>query len=738
MKTTQSTVLNLMTLVLSMAMISGSIFGQDNGAIWVKIPSASTLSIAGEGATLNTSSKEFNALIKAYNIQSVAKAFPSSRNADLQQVYELSCSCDENDLLQAVARKSDIFVSPEIGPRYEALFTPDDYFLAVPNDYALNLIKAQEAWNYTTGSSAVVVGVTDTNFDPQHEELIGKFTYLSPDLNNSNVAHGTAVAITVGGGTNNSVGKSSVGYNTQLQLRGMNYNEILEASYAGAKIINASWVSGCVFSQYAQDVITEAFNNGSLVIASAGNGATCGGPTNLVFPAAYQHVLAVTSVGPQDNHERFLGDPSSTHQHNAQVDICAPGYDVAISTTSGSYISGIGSSFAAAYVSGTAALILSVNPCLTPENLTHILKASADDIYAVNPSYAGMLGTGRLNAKSAIELALTFGTIEVEPSIFSHCETTDQTVVLEAFSGEAPFTALWNTGAEGMEFIATEPGVYSYTVTDANGCIRTGEVTIDTITPITYSADLVHIQCNGDNNGSIDLTVTGGNAPYNYSWDNGAVTEDLIDLGAGVYRVLISDATGCSVWASFEITEPSALLVSAIGNDAVIANTGSIDASVEGGVAPYTYNWSNGSSSEDLVGLSGGVYTLNVIDANGCSSNVTIELNDPYFEDYNGNTSSGTSGSDAAGAGTVNVEGATAVIALTVYPNPTTNYINLVNGSDEVYTVVILDQSGRMLLQTDIKSGAKQISFENLAKGTYFVKGFSNGTQMFTEKVLKL
>jgi hypothetical protein len=739
MKAKKTTAQKITTLVFALAMTSGSIFGQQSGSVWVKIPSASSMSITGEGETLNTSSDKFNTLIETYNVQSVAKAFPSSRNAGLQEVYELSCSCDENDLLQAVAREHDLFVSPEIGPRYEALFTPDDYFLSVQNDYALNLIKAQDAWNYTTGSSSVVVGITDTNFDPQHEELQGKFTYMTSGLTNSNIAHGTAVAITVGGSTNNSVGKSSVGYNSRLQLRGMNYDEILAASYTGAKIINASWVSGCTFSQYAQDVITEAYNNGSLVVASAGNGTTCGGASNLVFPAAYEHVLAVTSVGPQDNHQRFPGNPSITHQHNASVDICAPGYDVAISSASGSYISGTGSSYASAYVSGTAALILSVNPCLTPENITYILKSSADDIYAANPSYIGMLGTGRLNAHAAIELALTFGTLVVESSVITHCETTEQTVVLDAVSGDAPFTAVWTTGENGMELSATEPGVYGYTVTDANGCIRTGEVILDTITLLSYSADLTHIQCNGENNGSIDLTVTGGNAPYSYSWDNGAATEDLTDLGAGIYRVLITDASGCSVWTSFEIIEPSALVVTAVGTDAVTATTGMIDATVEGGVAPYVYNWSNGSQTEDLIGLNGGEYTLNVSDANGCTASVTIELNDhPLLEGHDGNTTSGTSGSDAEATSTAGVEEETAAVAMSVYPNPTTDYIRVVNGSETEVTVVILDQSGRMLAQTEVKSGTQQISFTDFANGTYFVKGSSNGKQVFAEKVLKM
>ena len=737
MKTKKTTALKITTLVVAMAMTSGSIFGQEQGSVWVKIPSASSLSITGEGATLNTSSEEFNTLIESYNVQSVAKAFPSSRNAGLQDVYEISCSCDENDLLAAVARKHDLFVSPEIGPKYEALFTPDDFYLSVPNDYALNLIKAQEAWNYTTGSSSVLVGITDTNFDPQHEELQGKYTYMSTGLTNSNIAHGTAVAITVGGGTNNSVGKSSIGYNTQLQLRGMSYNEILAASYSGAKIINASWVSGCTFSQYAQDVITEVYNNGSLVIASAGNGTTCGGASNLAFPASYEHVLSVTSVGPQDNHQRFPGNPSITHQHNGTVDICAPGYDVAITSASGSYISGTGSSYAAAYVSGTAALILSVNPCLTPDNISNILKSSADDIYAVNPLYTGMLGTGRLNAKAAIEQAMSFGTLVVESSVITHCETTDQTVILDAVSGDAPFTAVWSTGAEGMEFTATEAGVYSYTVTDANGCIRNGEVVLDTITLLSHDAELTHIQCNGENNGAIDLTVTGGTAPYTYSWDNGAVTEDLTELSAGVYRVLISDATGCSVWASYEIEQPAALVATATGIDGLTGGTGSVDATVIGGTAPYIYNWSNGATTEDIFGLNGGEYTLEVVDANGCTATVSVELNDPSLEGVDGNTTSGTTETDEESTSTAGITEGTAAVQLSVYPNPATDYIQVVNGTDTEVTVVILDQSGRMLAQTSAANGTQTIDVTTYAAGTYFVRGMVNGKQVFSEKVLK-
>ena len=736
MKTKNTTSAKISTLVLALAMTSGSLFGQQTGSVWVKIPGAQELSIGMLNGRLNTSSQKVNGLIAAHNVQSIEQAFPASRNAALQDVYEITCGCDENDLLQAVAAEHTIFVSPEIGPRYEELFTPNDFYLSVPNDYALNLIKAQDAWNFTTGSSSVVVGITDTNFDPQHEELQGKYTYMSTGLVNSNVAHGTAVAVTIGGATNNSVGKSSIGYNTQVQLRGMTYNEILDASYSGAKIINASWVSGCTFSQYAQDVITEVFNNGSLVIASAGNGTTCGGATNLVYPAAYEHVLAVTSVGPQDNHERFPGNPSITHQHNASVDICAPGYDVSISSTSGSYIIGSGSSYAAAYVSGTAALILSANPCLTPDNVEYILKASADNIDQLNANYAGSLGSGRLNASAAVQLALTFSTIEVGSTVVRSCETTEQTIVLNGLSGDAPYTATWSTGATGMDLTTAVAGVYNYAVTDANGCIANGSVTVEEVTLLSHNSDLTHVLCYGASNGSIDLTVNGGVAPYTYSWDNGATTEDLEGLEAGSYRVDVTDASGCTFSANFEIVEPAAIELTANGIDPTLSTTGSIELNVIGGTGDYTFNWSNGAQSEDLSNLNGGIYTVAVTDANGCTASTSVELEFATIANFDGSTADGETDGDA-GASSAGITEET-VLTYSVYPNPTADAITISTDSDEELTVLIMDNSGKIVVSHEHMIGQIKVDMSQLPAGTYHVKAESNSGSTLNTQVIKL
>ena len=331
------------------------------------------------------------------------QALSNSINAHLLKVYEFTCDCENADLYIALQKVEELN-GVEYGPQYELLELPNDYNAVFNPLWSLDLISAEDAWDWTHGDSTVNVAVSDQNYNPNHEELIGKVNYYDAS-NTSSQTHGTAVAITVAGNTNNGVGLSSIGYDLSLNLYRMNYNEVLAASYAGAKVINLSWTSGCGFNQYFQDAINEVYDNGTFVVAAAGNGFTCGEPSALVYPSAFDNVFSVTSIGESDNHERVIGNPNSTHQHNATVDLCAPGYDVPISAAPAWHLFGTGTSYAAPFVTGTVGLMLSVNPCLSNWEIEQILKQSSDDIYALNQGYVGLLGAGRLNAEHAVSLA---------------------------------------------------------------------------------------------------------------------------------------------------------------------------------------------------------------------------------------------------------------------------------------------------------------------------------------------
>ena len=353
------------------------------------------------------SSDAYLQLDKLYSLTE-EQILPSSKNAELLKVYAFSCNCDEVDLYTAITQVSGI-QGVEYGPKYESLVLPNDYYAEFPTMYPLDLINAEQAWESTHGDTNIILGITDVNYDITHEELVGKYVYYDT-MNSAVPTHGNAVSILAAGNTDNLVGLSSIGYDLRLGLYRMNYNEVLYAAYAGSKVINMSWTSGCNSNIYQQLAIDEACVAGAFLVAAAGNGNTCGGPDSLVYPAAYDNVFAVTSIGPYDNHERYIGNPNSTHQHNSTVDLCAPGYDVPLSTAPGIYETGSGTSFAAPYVTGTVGLMLSVNPCMSNAEIENILKLSSVNVDALNPSYAGLLGAGRLDAEAAVEMALNSAT----------------------------------------------------------------------------------------------------------------------------------------------------------------------------------------------------------------------------------------------------------------------------------------------------------------------------------------
>jgi len=411
MKTSRHSLL-LMVLILIASHISNAQSNISTNSLWVTINNENAVPYELNGKLVSDDA-EINQLIQEYAIVTAEKALPDSRKKALQKVYEVTCFCNA-DKLAEVMNRSTAFSQAERAPEYELLSTPlstDDYTLNFSQDYALDLINAEQAWGYTTGDTSVILGISDGSFLEQHEDLASEYVSVinSQGVSMNMYYHGTAVAITAAGATNNTAGKSAIGYDCKMALNTLGYNQMLQLSYGGAKVINASWSSGCFYSSYYQSVVDEILENESIIVASAGNGGTCGGAQNLVYPASLEGVISVTSVGPQDNHERHIGDPTSTHQHNAAVDLCAPGYDVALTIAPGVYMTGNGSSFAAPYVTGTIGLMLSLRPCLTATEVENILKLTAVDIYGQNANYQGMLGAGRLDAGAAIEHVFNMG-----------------------------------------------------------------------------------------------------------------------------------------------------------------------------------------------------------------------------------------------------------------------------------------------------------------------------------------
>jgi hypothetical protein len=709
------------------------------GKVWVSINDFGATGLEVKGGRLVSSDAGIQSLIANLNITSVERALPASKNAELQKVYEVSCNCDEQDLLQAVA-KTRVFAKPELAPRYEALYVPNDYSVAYANDYALNLINAQSAWDITKGDSLISIAITDANYYYSHQELMGKYNYVGSNTS-TDYTHGTAVAITAAGGTDNGVGKSSIGFKSSLQLRAMNYNEVIAASYAGARVINMSWASSCGYNYYAQLSIDEAYSNGSILVAAAGNGSTCGNASIEVYPAAFNHVISVSSVGPADNHERTIGNASTTHQHNASVDLCAPGYDVALSIGMNTYTTGNGSSFAAPYVSGTIALMLSVNNCLTSEQVEMILKNTCVNIDAQNPGYVGLLGAGRLDAGAAVAMAASYATMNISGTNTFNCETLQQGISLDLTGISSPYTIQWNNGATTAVLNNLTAGSYQAIVRDSMGCVGVYKTAITTLSPIAINATVTTVQCNGTNTGAIEVEAVGGFSNFTYEWTNGTTTQNAYNLIAGEYELTVKDGKGCTKTETLFVSEPAPLVATAVHTNINHLHAGAIDVSVVGGTMPYAYSWTTGATTEDLNGLGAGFYEVYVEDAKGCGASANVTLTSPVSEvgiDF---------GTDKTGSLTAVITGGEVtkesidkneitVARVEVYPNPAMDHATVRTAGRSIERVEVMTITGQTLEVIDGGATVDQVELKGLATGEYWLRVTDASGEQTVEKVV--
>ncbi len=207
------------------------------------------------------------------------------------------------------------------------------------------------------------------------------------------------------------------------------------------------------------------------------------------------------------------------------------------------------------------------------------------------------------------------------------------TITASGSAGTPPFLYSLNAGTlvSSGNFTGLAGGSYLVRVQDASGCQK------DTTITIAQPADLVitvvstsNASCFNTNDGAIDIEVTGGTAPYTYSWTGGLpATQDQQNIAGGSYTVEVTDANGCTEDATIVVGQTPTLFVTIASIQNVTcsgANDGEIDITVNGGSLPYTFDWSTSAVTEDINGLPGGTYTVTVTDANGCSEIVSATV----------------------------------------------------------------------------------------------------------------
>lgn len=271
--------------------------------------------------------------------------------------------------------------------------------------------------------------------------------------------------------------------------------------------------------------------------------------------------------------------------------------------------------------------------------------------------------------------------------------------------GVAPYAYSWSNGATTATANGLSAGNYTCTVYDANNCSAVVNVTVSSSGGPTVNTSVSNAACFGET-GSIVVTPS-GNGPFTIDYQG----ENPSAVSAGTYSVIVTDNNGCQTTTSYTITQPSALNATGTSNDASNGNSnGSIDLTISGGTAPYTFLWSNTSTAEDQNNLAAGNYSVTISDANGCDTVLNFVINN-----------------------------------ITGLPTISNDELIVITQGDQVLVMfknqgiqqlVMMDVSGRLIHQkSSQRSNSLVISTSDFASGTYIIKAIAENGMMVTRKL---
>ncbi|MEM7106128.1 MAG: hypothetical protein AAF502_23550, partial [Bacteroidota bacterium] len=240
----------------------------------------------------------------------------------------------------------------------------------------------------------------------------------------------------------------------------------------------------------------------------------------------------------------------------------------------------------------------------------------------------------------------------------------DGTVNINVSGGVPGYTFLWSNGNTIEDPNDLCAGTNTVTVTDANGITSTLSISIGSnssliLSGVNVNADAI---CNGTCNGSATVSVSGGAAPFTYSWNDpgGQNTPTANALCAGNYSVTVQDNSGASVIGMVTISEPPPLLASTSLNNNVSGNglsDGSATANGSGGTPPYTYNWDNSEMTQTANMLNAGNHLVTVTDQNGCANTASVSITEPSLLVVSENASSPANDANCDGTADILVSG---------------------------------------------------------------------------------
>ncbi|MCS6990742.1 MAG: T9SS type A sorting domain-containing protein, partial [Chitinophagales bacterium] len=408
-----------------------------------------------------------------------------------------------------------------------------------------------------------------------------------------------AIDITVSGGTT---------FPPPTQTYSQNFNSLPSSG-------SPTWTNNVTLAQWYSNRTTITANDGS---STAGS---------------------LYSYGSTSSTERALGSLASGSTGTIH-------YGVAITNTTGSTLTTVSVSYTGEQWRNGASGVVNLLDFAYQLNASSITSGTWTDVNPLDFASIHNSGTaGALNGNLAANrtsishtYSLTIAPGDVLWLRWSDIDNTgsdhglavdDLTVTLTGAGGSYSYS--WSNGATTEDISGLTMGTYTVTVTDAAGCTASQSFYVDQPGGFSLSFITSDVTCPGGSNGSVNLTVVGGVSPYTYSWSNGATTEDLSGLVAGTYTVTVTDHASCQATGSVTIHQPAAFSLSTTVSNATCpgGSDGAIDLTVSGATSPYSYLWSTGATTEDLSGLTAGLYIVTVTDFNGCTALKPVLVGEP-------------------------------------------------------------------------------------------------------------
>jgi Subtilase family/Secretion system C-terminal sorting domain/PKD domain len=673
------------------------------GKVWVKFKPSAYLQLPTIDSEKDRNAladfPEIAAITQDYGLYKLHKAF-GLKDPLLNDIYTFWIKDDAHahDFARRMAMLP-VVEYVERAPLDKLDYFPNDYNQTAPNiHWHLARIFAPQAWDLTKGDPSVTIAIVDDAVVSTHQDLQTNIWQNPAELNgipgfdddnngyiddirgwdtgeNDNDAtpdvmycgssyagcHGSSVAHSASGDTDNGKGIPSIGFRCKMipvKISALDaldtprivagYEGIAYAASLKAKVINMSW-GNTQFTQTGQNVVTAAHNAGCVLVASAGN------DNNAVnhYPSNYKYVISVaasylTTSNPQKDKKAGF---SCYHD---SVDVSAPGQQIRVAKPDGvtTYQNIDGTSFSSPITAGLCGLMLSLNPCLTPEEVEYHLEQTCDSFPDMAlPLYLGKLGAGRINAFHALQAILpsTAPAATFTPTV-NPCNMNVSYTYNSAMSSACPATYQWSfpgatpTSSNTPNPIVAYPAPGNYmaylTVSNVMGTAIDSQVIVVTSTPSpTVNAGADTVNCYGK---QIQLNANSPSGSVSYQWTpNIAISSPLVPNPLVTlttdrnYIVTVTDANGCQGKDTINVSvDPSLGPIVNAGTDITGCYGDVIQVFTTTSNPNVTYQWTpiigilSASAANPSFSLTQTrIYVVTVTDANQCKDIDSLTIN---------------------------------------------------------------------------------------------------------------